>query len=115
MAATRKLAARRDVLWTVAAQQDLYGVVDFISADDRPLSAQAVLEKLQAQAEKLDLYAERGRRMPEIGRTARLRWRELIVSPWRLIYSIEGDTVLVVGVVDSRRDVRGWLAKRMTL
>ena len=32
-------------------------------------------------------------------------WRELIVSPWRIIYRVEGRVVFVDSVLDGRRDV----------
>ena len=32
-------------------------------------------------------------------------WRGLIVSPWRIIYRVEGRVVFVDSVLDGRRDV----------
>ena len=108
-----KATARR-VLWSVAAQRDLDDIVDYI-AGDSVINAEGVLDRLQTSAERLTLHAERGRRIPELGRHRRrapFDWRELIVRPWRVIYSIDGDTVLVLAVVDARRDFRAWLSRR---
>jgi len=34
------------------------------------------------------------------------------VRPWRVAYAIKGDSVLVLAVVDGRRDFRAWLTGR---
>jgi len=40
-------------------------------------------------------------------------WRELIASPWRIIYRIEGRLVFVDLVLDGRRDVEDILMQRL--
>lgn len=106
--------ASRNVRWSEAAQCDLCDVVEYI-ADDSELNAEGVLARLQVQAESLAHFAERGRRLPELrGREPpqRAQWRELLVRPWRIVFAIEGDTVLVLAVIDGRRDFCAWLARR---
>jgi len=104
----------RDVRWSAAAQRDLADIVDYI-ASDSTVNAEAVLDRLQQQATSLRMFAERGRRIPELKGGASIAgalWRELLARPWRIVYTIEGDTVLVLAVVDGRRDFRAWLAGR---
>lgn len=106
--------ARRVVRWSEAAQRDLDDIVDFIARDSE-INAAVVLGRLQQQALSLDLFAERGRRIPELAggrRSQRTHWRELLVRPWRIVYAVEGESVLVLAVVDGRRDFRAWLARR---
>ena len=104
----------RNVRWSDAAQRDLADIVEYI-ADDSDLNAEGVLARLQVQAESLAHFAERARRIPEVRGRKRGQqpdWRELLVRPWRIAFAIEGSTVLVVALVDGRRDFRGWLARR---
>jgi len=108
--------ATRNVRWSVAAQRDLADIVDYIASDSE-LDAEAVLDRLQQQAASLRQFAERGRRIPELkGRKPPpgANWRELLARPWRIVYAIDGDTVLVLAVVDGRRDFRAWLSGRST-
>lgn len=101
--------------WSQAAERDLEDIVDHIALDST-INAEAVLDRLHEQALSLARFAERGRRIPELTgrqRAQRANWRELVVRPWRIMYAIEGGTVFVVGVVDSRRDVRSWLANHL--
>jgi plasmid stabilization system protein ParE len=106
--------ASRTVRWSDAAQRDLADIVDYIAGDSE-LNAEGVLTRLQSQAESLAQFAERARRIPELrGRKADQQpdWRELLVRPWRIVFAIEGDSVLVLAVVDGRCDFRSWLARR---
>ena len=41
-----------------------------------------------------------------------LTCRELIESPWRILYRIEADTVYVLAVIDARRNVEDLLLDR---
>lgn len=104
----------RHVRWSEDAQRDLAEIVDYIATDSE-LDAEGVLAHLQQQAESLAQFAERGRRIPELrGRKPAQQspWRELLVRPWRIVFAIDGGTVLVLAVVDGRRDFQAWLARR---
>ena len=104
----------RLVRWSDAAQRDLDHIVDYI-ATDSALDAERVLARLQQQAGSLEQFAERGRRIPELAsrkRALRANWRELTVRPWRIVYAIENGGVMVLAVVDGRRDFLEWLARR---
>jgi toxin ParE1/3/4 len=103
---------RREVFWSEDAQRELDAIFDYI-ADDSPLDAMRVFDRLVEQARKLETFAERGRRVPELGvRGRRSQLRELVVRPWRLIYAVHDGHVMVVALVDSRRDFLSWLGAR---
>ena len=96
--------AQREVFWSEDAQRDLDAIVDHI-AQDSPLDALRIFDRLAGQAQKLHVFAERGRRVPELGaRGRRSPLRELVVRPWRIIYAVRERHVMVIAVVDSRRD-----------
>ena len=103
---------RREVHWSIAAQRDLDAIVDHI-AQDNPLDAMRIFDHLAEQAHKLQTFAERGRRVPELGpRGRRSPLRELVVRPWRIIYAVHDHHVMVIALVDSRRDFLAWLTAR---
>ena len=104
--------ARREVFWSEDAQRELDAIVDHI-ADDSPIDAMRVFDRLAEQARKLETFAERGRRVPELGtRGRRSPLRKLVVRPWRLIYAVHDAHVMVIAIADSRRDFLAWLAAR---
>jgi toxin ParE1/3/4 len=109
-----KGAAARVVHWSAAAQSDLTCIVDYIASRD-PIQAEQVLAQLQSQAHGLERFAERGRRIPELRGSrhgAKANWRELLVKPWRIVYAVEDNKLLVLAVVDGRRDFVAWLARQ---
>ena len=73
----------------------------------------AVLDRLQARAESLTTTAERGRVVPELRAVDVHQYREVIERPWRIVYRIESESVLVLAVLDGRRDLRSLLLERL--
>ncbi|MRR11481.1 type II toxin-antitoxin system RelE/ParE family toxin [bacterium] len=71
-------------------------------ARDRPDTAMEWLERLLDAGASLSELPDRGRVVPEI---ARNDMRELIISPYRLIYRVGHDEVLVTMVVHERREL----------
>lgn len=108
------------VSWDPDARADLQDIVRFV-AEERPIAARRVADRLSASAASLHHHPQRGRRPPELAALADLadltgdpEIRELVVRPWRLIYMIAGRQVRIVAVVDSRRDMVAWLERHIT-
>ena len=104
--------AERPVFWAAAAQRDLEAIVDYI-ADREPANALKVFERLQARAMSLHAQTLRGRQIPELRDLGINAYRELIESPWRIIYRNADDRVYVVAVLDARRDLQVVLLDRL--
>ncbi len=100
------------VEWAEVARRDLFGIVDYL-ADRNPEAALAALEKMQRKASTLRVVPRRGRIIPELQRLQLRDYRELIIAPYRLIYRIGGDRVLVLGVFDNRRNLEDVLLERL--
>ncbi len=100
------------VLWAEAAVGDLEDLVSFVAMDSEG-DADRLLRRLEARAATLESSPGRGRVVPELARFGMRRWRELVVRPYRLVYRIEGDTVIVLAVFDGRRDPEDLLLERL--
>ena len=100
------------VLWTHTAQQDLTEIIDYI-AQDGVDDALMILHRLEAKAALLVTLPNRGRIVPELLHTGISQYRELISAPWRIIYRVESQRVLVMAVLDSRRDLQTVLLGRL--
>lgn len=101
-----------DVLWTRTARRDLAAIIDDI-AEDSPADAAAVLDRLERRAEALQNHPARGRPVPELCAVDVRHYRELVERPWRIIYRIQAHSVLVLAVLDSRRDLQSVLLDRL--
>ena len=98
-------SGRRRVAWTVGAQNDLDAAVAYV-AEDSISSALQVLDRILAAAASLDSFAERGRAVPEWGSSS---VRELLVDPFRVLYLVEEQRVVVLGILHQRRDFDRWI------
>ena len=103
---------RYRVRWAQVAQADLQRILDFIAATS-PLNAVKVLDRVESLAATLEHFPHRGRVVPELARTGMRDWREVVSPPWRLVYRIDGMTVVVVALVDGRRHLDDLLFERM--
>ncbi len=93
------------VVWSPLAEQRAMEAVDYI-AEDRPEAAARWLEGLLDHVAQLDQLAERGRVVPEIGRSA---FREVLFAPYRVIYRViyRVDATRVV-ILTLRHTRRAW-------
>ncbi len=105
------MSSKYNVVWAYVAEKDLQNIVEYI-AEESPRNALNILDEIGQKASDLRLLPERGRIVPELQDQGILQYRELIVSPWRLIYRISGLEVFVLSVIDSRRNVEDILFRR---
>ena len=91
------------VRWTQRARDDLRDIHDFI-ARDSPRAAEALVERLLTATERLAVFPESGRVVPEF---PALGYREIIVSGYRVLHRLAGNTVWITAVVHGRRLLRG--------
>jgi toxin ParE1/3/4 len=89
------------VEWTELAAAQLDEAMGYIAAD-RPVVALEWLERLLGEAERLADFPDSGRVVPE---AAGDDVREIIVSPYRLVYRRELDVVFVTMVLHERQNI----------
>ncbi len=101
-----------NIIWADIAEKDLKNIIEYI-ADDSPINALKVFKKIKEKASSLYSFPDRGRLVPELKDQGILQYRELIHSPWRIIYRISESTVYVLSVLDARRNIEDILLKRL--
>ncbi|PKL38909.1 MAG: plasmid stabilization protein [Spirochaetae bacterium HGW-Spirochaetae-1] len=100
------------VYWTHSAQNDLIDIIEYLSLDSNDTAKQKYT-LIKNNAIKLGKYPERGRIVPELILYSIENYRELIISPWRMIYKIEGPTVYIIALFDGRRNFEDILLRRI--
>ena len=103
---------RYDVLWTQAAQSDFRHIVEFIAGRSAG-TAESIRDLLFDATTTLERQPSRGRVVPELHELGFDGWRELLVSPYRIMYRIEKRRVTITIVVDARRDLKQLLLERL--
>jgi addiction module RelE/StbE family toxin len=97
---------------TANAKKDLREIMSYI-ARDNPRTAMKLLEKMELKINTLDHFPHRGGYVPELLKRNIKDYRQLLESPWRIIYKIDKDIVNVLLIVDSRRNVQDLLVERL--
>ena len=101
-----------EVFWTDVAENDLKSIIGFI-AKDSPIAAKALSAKIRNQTASLNSLPQRGRIVPELKEHGIHQYRELIISPWRVIYRVSESNVFVLAMIDSRRNIEDILFDRL--
>ncbi len=102
---------RFKVEWSRAASKDLLNVIEYISQENID-AAIRIFETIKPKCKTLNQSPERGRVVPELKAYGIFSYRELIISPWRIIYMISDQTVFILAVIDSRRNIEDILIER---
>ncbi len=103
---------RYTVYWSKIAQDDLIEIIEYIALDSYD-NAEAIFKKIKEQTVKLESFPERGRAVPELEFHNINNYRELIITPWRIIYRIEDHKVYILSMIDSRRNFEDIILKRL--
>ena len=94
------------------AKNDLREIIKYISKNN-PMNAINVLKRIEDRINTLNHFPERGGYVPELLKNNIKDYRQLIVSPWRIIYKIDKNIVNVLIIIDSRRNTQDILLERL--
>ncbi len=95
------------------AVRDLEEIVDHISRQDAPGSADYVLGRIEQAMQALSALPERGSYPRELLELGIREYREVLFKPYRIIHRVMGDGVYVMVIADGRRDLRALLERRL--
>jgi toxin ParE1/3/4 len=82
------------VLFTPSGRAQFLDAIRLLQKE-RPRAAIAFRKKTESSLQRLTLYPESGRLLPEF---PDLPFREIIVAPYRFFYRLHGKTVWIVAV-----------------
>ncbi|MCK5057639.1 MAG: type II toxin-antitoxin system RelE/ParE family toxin [Candidatus Aminicenantes bacterium] len=90
-----------EIEWTEPALNDMEEIRDYISRDSK-FYAKRLIDNIFSSIEKLSDFPEIGRYVPEIKDK---NIREIFFYPYRIIYRIEDEYVLILSVIHGARDL----------
>ena len=83
--------------WTSRAHEQLYEIIEYIAKDSKK-NAGEIFDRIHSSALKLVDFHEMGAH-PHDERLLRSGYRMLVVEKFLILYMIDGDTVVIMGVV----------------
>jgi len=96
------------------AETDLKEVYAYIRQHDSLQRAAEIVDALQSACITLAQFPERGHVPQELVKIDQMQYREIVHSPWRVIYQIDGNDVLAHAILDGHRDIQNLLSRRLT-
>ena len=99
------------VVWTETAVKDLDDIIEYISIDSIN-NAIEQYEKIKKATIELIEFPKSGRIVPELYEQNIIKYRELIVSPCRIMYKQDRNIVYVMAIIDGRRNIEDILMRR---
>jgi toxin ParE1/3/4 len=104
---------RFDALLTRGAEHDLEKIHDYIVQYDSPQQADHLLDRLLAAVERLAIQPRRGTYPRELLSLGIEEYRQVFFKPYRMIYRVIDNRVVVYLIADGRRDMQSLLARRL--
>ena len=98
--------------WTINAKDDLLNIVVYIKKDS-PSIANDIYQKIRKQVSSSNFFPLKGRIVPELQKEGITFYREVIATPWRIIYKVGNDTVYIMAILDSRQNVEELLLQKL--
>jgi toxin ParE1/3/4 len=106
------VTARYRVVWTEVAARDYETILTFVAYRSGIARATKLDEKLRHALASLEVVPTRCRVVPELRIEGLDVYRELMVRPYRIMFRIRGKDVVLLAVVDGRRDLQELLLER---
>jgi toxin ParE1/3/4 len=104
---------RFEVVLTEDAERDLEELVSPIATHDSPQNAERVLGRILEIAESLSAAPTRGSQPKELRGLGDQEYRQVFFKPYRLIYRVVEERVVIYLIADGRRDMQTLLARRL--
>jgi toxin ParE1/3/4 len=106
-------ATSYEVRLTLGAEKDLQALYDHVFEHRSPAQADALLSALLEAVDTLERFPERGVAPNELAALGIRDYRQLLLPPYRIIYSVVDLTVYILLIADGRRNMQSLLEQRL--
>jgi toxin ParE1/3/4 len=96
-----------------AAKSDLREIFHYVELNDSLERADKLVDGVEQAIAALAEIPQRGHYPPELDRIGNRDFREIHFKPYRIVYSIRENEVIVNCVLDGRRDMQTLLQQRL--
>jgi len=102
-----------EVVLTKDAERDLEDIFRYIAEHDSPVNADRVLDRLLQVTEALRTLPDRAYCPNELRSVGISEYRQVSFKPYRLIYRVHAQLVVIYVIADGRRDMQSLLTRRL--
>jgi len=106
------MSSECEILWTQSARDDLMDIAKYIARDSIDIALKKIA-LIEEKVNSLRYFPREGKNVPELEEYNEEEYKQIIVYPWRVIYSLKKDIVYILIVIDGRRDLQDILYKKL--
>lgn len=106
------MSARFIVRWAQTAVEDLLSIIDYVVDTDGAVAAERLYGQITHVVASLETMPLRCRVVPELQAEGVDGYREVLVGPYRLMFTVRGSDVVILTAMDGRRDLGDLLIER---
>ena len=103
---------RRHVILAPDFLADIFELYQYVAVKDGKQRARKLVEKIEKTARDLKDFPKQGHQLPELAAMGIQDIQEIIISHYRILYKIQGDSLHILACIDSRRDLEQALIRR---
>jgi addiction module RelE/StbE family toxin len=92
---------KHKLVWSSLALGDLREIREYVSRD-KPGAARRLARQILRSVGRLREHPRSGRIVPEL---SKMGYREVIVSPYRIVYEVDKNRVIIIRVWHGRRSL----------
>jgi toxin ParE1/3/4 len=104
--------SRWTLVYSDGARSDLLAIADDIADQHSEANAEFAITSIERRIRTLERFPERGRVVPELHWHGITTVREVFARPWRILYQLGDDEVLVMAGYHERRRLDDVLLER---
>jgi len=101
------------VIWSNDASLDLVEIVSYIKIHSGKGIAKKIYTKIKSKVDYIVDFPEAGILVPELVNIGITDIHQIIVSLWKVYYKVNENNILVLSVIDGRRNLEEILYKKI--
>ena len=103
----------KKIVWATDAREDLAEIITYIKEHSGPRFSREILDRLKGKVVKTSGFPEGYRVVPELNEIGVSDIREIIESPWRILFRASTSEIRIISVIDGRRNIEEILYRKM--
>ena len=103
----------KELIFTKQAEEDFRGIYDFIKRNDSVKSAKRIYYLIKENCNKIKCFPHIGHIPTELEKVSIFHYLEINFKPYRIIYQVMANDVIIFGIFDGHRNLEDILTKRL--
>jgi len=101
------------VIWSEDASLDLVDIVLYIKIHSGKEIAKGIYTRIKSKINNIVDFPKAGMSVPELVDIGIIDIYQIIISPWKIYYKIIEDKIMILSVIDGKRNLEEILYKKI--